>query len=302
MAFHVPEKNYALFDDVLDRFRVLLKKRVITGIDETTLERWIGNFNTNEERYFAACVLNRLIFRSQAMVESSIDHLLHCILPTFLRQHDLFPHEDIERFLCALQTKNPDYHVRFVGVDGSKAFDTGKSGVVIIRQYKRHAGIDKQLTCRPDKLDELSDKVQCIVFVDDMLGTGKQFVGFAKEHALADMKHIRMVYCPLVAYAGGLQKLRDECPWLTVLPVEVLDERHQFFCESTQNPGLWLVDESNTVHDTKAYSDRIASRHGIPSSTKFSLDLVLGFEHSTPNNTLSLLWANSDKWTALLTR
>ncbi|EPU6914855.1 TPA: hypothetical protein ACKR1V_002465 [Pseudomonas aeruginosa] len=301
MAFHVPEKNYGLFDDVLERFRVLLKQRVITGIDETTLDRWLGNFSTDEERYFAACVLGRLIFRSQAMIDSSIDHLLHCTLPTFLRSNDLFPHEDIDSFLNALRTRDPKYPVRFVGVDGSKASDTGKSGVVIIRQYKRHAGIDKLLTYRPEKLSELSDKVRCIVFVDDMLGTGKQFSDFAKEHALAEKTNVRMVYCPLVAYADGLQTLRDECPWLTVLPVEVLDERHRFFCESTKQPGLWQVDECNTVADAEAFADKLATKYKLPRS-EFSLDLVLGFEHSTPNNTLSLLWATPGEWAALLTR
>jgi hypothetical protein len=302
MTFHVPDKNHDLFGDVLDRFRVLLKKRVITGIDETALDRWLGNFNTDEERYFAACILNRLIFRSQAMINSSIDHLLHCMLPTFLRQNDLFPHNDIESFLRALRTNDSSYHVRFVGVDGSKTSDTGKSGVLVIRRYKQHAGIDKLLTCRPDKFAELSNKVRCIVFVDDMLGTGKQFYDFAVENALAEKKHIRMVYCPLVAHNNGLQWLRAKCSWLTVLPVEVLDERHQFFCESIKNPGFWKVDESNTAVDARVFYDNLAIKHGIPKSTRFTLDLVLGFEHSTPNNSLSLLWASSDKWTALLKR
>lgn len=302
MVFHVPDKNHSLFDDVLDRFRILLKKQVITCISEITLDCWIGNFKTDEERYFAACILNRLIFRSEAMIDSSIDHLLHCTLPTYLRQNGLFPYEDIESFLCALQKKQENDFLRFVGVDGSKAYDTGKSGVLIIRQYKRHAGINKLFTCRPDKLDELSEKVQCVVFVDDMLGTGKQFKSFAKEHKLDEKKHIKMVYCPLVAYTKGLNKLREDCPWLTVLPVETLDKQHQFFCESTEQSGIWQVDESNTVDDAKAFYNNLAIRNNIPKSTKYSLELALGFEFSTPNNALSMLWASSGQWTALLKR
>lgn len=45
MAFHVPDANYGLL--VLERFRVLLKKSAITGIDETRLDRWISNFRTD---------------------------------------------------------------------------------------------------------------------------------------------------------------------------------------------------------------------------------------------------------------
>lgn len=303
--FRVPEKNHSLFDEVLERFRVLLRKRIITGVDETVLDQWIGNFITEEERYFAACILNRLVFRSQAMIDSAIDHCLQCVLPTFLRKNSIFPHEDIEGFLYALKTADTKYPIRFVGVDGDKACDTGKSGVLIIREYKRHANINKQLTCRPDKLSELADDVQCIVFVDDMLGTGKQFIAFSKAHSLDELaakKNIKMVYCPLVAYSKGLEKLRQKCPWLTVFPVEVLDEQHRFFCGSTKSPELWQVDEYNTVLDVKSFFNNLAGKHGLPRLNQYNLDLVLGFEHSTPNNSLPLLWSNSEKWTALLKR
>ncbi|HCF9476681.1 hypothetical protein [Pseudomonas aeruginosa] len=302
MAFHVPDESYDLLADVLGRFRVLLKKQVITGLDEAQLDRWLGNFKTEEEQYFAACVLGRLIYRSNAMIDSAIDHLLHCTLPTYLRQHHLFPHDDIESFLTALSAQNRGYHIRFVGVDGSKDSDTGKSGALIIRRYKQHAGINKLSTCRPDKLNELPGHVSCLVFVDDMLGTGKQFEDFAKELGLAEKKGLRIFYCPLIAHAKGLERLRDTCPWLTVLPIEIFDERHQFFCESADSPGLWKVDESNTVEDARTFYDALALKHGLPATKKFGLDLLLGFEHSTPNNSLSLLWADSDTWTPLLTR
>lgn len=303
MAFHVPNANDGLLEAVLGRFRVLLKKGAITGIDETKLDRWISNFRTNEERYLAACMLNRLIYRSQAMIDSSIDYLLHCLLPTYLRGIGQFPYADIESFLEALQQDNRNYPLRIVGVDGRRAFDTGKSGAVIIRQYKRRAGISKFLTCRPDALDnELSKNVKCVVFVDDMLGTGIQFDTFAKEHALDQKEGIHIAYCPLVAHANGLGKLKLSCPWLTVLPVEVFDGQHDFFCELEGHPGIWCVDGVNTVFDVKEFYNQITTRHQIPKLKEFNLGLVLGFEHSTPNNSLSMLWASSDKWAALLTR
>lgn len=223
MAFHVPEVNHGLLEDVLDRFCVLLEKRAITGIDETRLDRWIANFRTDEEHYLAACMLNRLIYRSQAIIDSSIDHLLNCLLPTYLRKIDHFPQLDIENFLEVLQLDDSDFPIRIVGVDGSRAFDTGKSGGVIIRQYKRCAGIPRFLTCRSDALSELSRVVRRLVSVDDMLGTVTQFDKLAKEHALPEEEGVHIVYCPLIAHAAGLKALKDACPWLIVLPVEVID-------------------------------------------------------------------------------
>ncbi|MGY4534631.1 hypothetical protein ACVW0Y_003773 [Pseudomonas sp. TE3786] len=307
MAFHVPESNESLFDDVEKRFRLLLKNRVITGIEEVALDRWLANFQDEVERYFAACVLSRLTFRSQSMIESSIDQVLQCMLLTSLRKQNIFSAQaqpaDIESFLEALQTPPDDYPIRFVGVDGSKQTDTGKSGVLMIRSYKQHAKINKKITCRPDLMDQLSEHVRCIVFVDDMLGTGEQFGKFAKLHDLAEKsKKWRLIYCPLVAFHKGVDRLKRDCPWLTVLPIEVLNDRHKFFSPSAHDPALWAIDQENTVADAKSFFDDLAVRRGIPKSTQHGLELVLGFERATPNNTISVLWASSDNWAQLLKR
>jgi hypothetical protein len=243
MDFHVPEVNHGLLEDVLDRFCVLLEKRAITGIDKTRLDRWIASFRTYEEHYLAACMLNRLIYRSQAIIDSSIDHLLNCLLPTYLRKIDHFPQLDIENFLEVLQLDDTDFPIRIVGVDGSRAFDAGKSGGVIIRQYKRYAAIPRFLTCRSDALSELSRVVRRLVSVDDMLGTVTQFDKLAKEHALPEKERVHIVYCPLIAHAGGLKAPKDACPWLIVLPVEVFDHRHNFFSELKDHPDIWEICE-----------------------------------------------------------
>lgn len=290
MAFHVPDKSTNLFDEVVPRFRVLLKQRVITGIDETRFEQWLGNFESEEECYFAACLLNRLVFRSSAMIESSFDQLLHCIIPSFLRKKGLFPYQDIDSFLNELRTPNLDCPIRFIGVDGDRPTDTGKSGPMIIRMFKQRAKINNSLTLRADSLKNLPDVVKCLIFLDDTLGTGKQFSKFAKLHSLAENK-TQLLFCPLVAYTDGIQKLRDEHDSLVTLPVETLDSRHRFFSESSKKPGFWNVDESNTVEDAREFSRSLAEKHGI-STTSFCLDLLLGFEGATPNNTLSILWAD----------
>lgn len=301
MPFHVPDRHYSLYSEVERRFKGMLQRGVITGTEESTLDCWLDNFQSDEELYFAARVLERLIFRSQSMIESSIDQMLHCMLPTFLRKQGLYSHLSIEAFLEALAEQNSSYPLRFVGVDGQKAFDTGKSGAVIIRHYKRHARINKILTCRPDKLHPLSEQVKCLVFVDDMLGTGKQFKDFVRDNKLEELKGVHMVYCPFVAFRKGVEAL-DKYPWLTVLPIEVLEARHQFFSESVETPGLWAIDETNTAADARAFYDQLATSKGIPPTTRHGLDLVLGFEHSTPNSSLSLLWAGSDNWTPLFKR
>ncbi len=302
MAFHVPEKNTELYREVRQRFKILLKKRIITGIDEDALDLWLANFRGDTEQYFAASVLSRLTFRSRSMIESSIDHALHCLLPPALRKQGLFPHADIESFLTALQKPDSKSPIRFVAVDGHRERDAGKSGPVVIRRY-RHANINTDHMCRLEHIQGLQPHVNCIVFVDDMLGTGKQFEKFAKTHKLeSQQSRWHMIYCPLVAFHSGVDHLQQVCPWLQVLPIETLNDSHKFFCGHKDDPGLWAVDAENTVDDARAFYENLTSGRGIPSFTQHGLELLLGFEDSAPNNTLSVLWANSDDWTSLLKR
>lgn len=55
------------------------------------------------------------------------------------------------------------------------------------------------------------------------------------------------------------------------------------------NAERWAWDEVNLVTDVRVHVSTLATNAGIPPATRYSLDLLIAFEHATPNNTLSLL-------------
>lgn len=304
MSFFVPEQHAGLYDEVTQRFRLLIRKQVISTIDEIDFDNWLSNFVTEEDQYLAARLLDGLMFRSTAMINSSIDQLLQCILPGKLRSWGAYSHSSIEDYLSSLEAGNSNSPVRFVAIDHTYPNEEpGKSGSVLIRHFRRHALISKNLTCRPEAIASLPETVKVLVFVDDIVGSGKQFGKFAKYHKLAEQTGVRnLIYCPLIAYQGGLETIARDQPWLTLSPVEVLNSKHCFYCPNTDNPILWAADEENLVDDVRGHVNQLASANGIPATTKFSLDLLVGFEHSTPNNTIPLLWARSNNWHPLFNR
>lgn len=304
MAFFIPDSFHGLFEEVNQRFRLLMRKQVVTGIDETRLEGWLSNFRTDEDLYLAARLLNGLMFRSHDMMCSSIDHLVQCVLPTELRHAGLFEYRSIDAFLDTLKEGLPDHPLRFVGIDGSVVGEEpGKSGAVIIRKFRQHVRISKKLTCRPENMTSLPGTVKAIVFLDDIIGKGTQFGKFATTHHVGDMAADRkLFYCPLVGFKSGIERTRSKHPWLSVQPIEVLDERHRFYYAKSETPSIWAADGHNTVADVKAHVQYLAQAGGIPANTQNGLELLLGFEGATPNNTLPLLWATSDRWNSLLIR
>jgi len=298
MAFHVPAADEGLFEEVESRFRLLLAKHIVTGITEFQFNKWLTNFLTDEDRYLAARLLENLTFRSQEMVGSAIAHILQCILPAELRRVGLrFP--SIEDFMQAVSAGGAHHPVRFVEVEGGN--QPGKSGAVLMRELHRLGNVHNGLLIKAQDIKGLTGSVKALVFVDDMLGTGTQFIAFAKANHLADETGKRkLIYCPLAAYSDGLKNLANECPWLVVCPVEVFGPKHRFFRGEDARPEVWSIDRVNLVAEVRAHMEMMCKRGGI-SSSGYGLELLIGFHHATPNNTLPVMYAKTP-WNHLLVR
>lgn len=66
MTFSVPRDGGLFITDISERCASLIDVGIWEGITRTQLAAWLTNFETDAEKYFAACVLDTLIFRSEA--------------------------------------------------------------------------------------------------------------------------------------------------------------------------------------------------------------------------------------------
>ncbi|KQV96641.1 hypothetical protein [Pelomonas sp. Root1237] len=302
MTFHVAEKHAGLFEQVERRFRLLLSRNVVTGITETQFDKWLSNLVTDEEQYLGARLLENLTFRSEPMVGSAIGHILECILPSELRRSGAAV-RSVDEFVASLRSPGMGRLVRFVEVDDPKGRTPGKSGALVMRELHRLGGVDKSLTCLPENIGTLPKAVKCLVFVDDMLGTGTQFKAFCDKYKLEQEAANRtLIYCPLAAFHTGLDHLATECPWMKVCPVEQFGEQHRFFRGDANKPEMWAVDQVNTVADVRQFVEDLCKSHGIRAAGDYALELLLGFHHATPNNTLPIMYAQTATWNNLLIR
>lgn len=302
MTFHVPEAHIGLFEEVERRFRLLLSKNIVTGITETQFDMWLSNLLTEEDQYLGARLLENLTFRSEQMVGSAIDHILQCILPCELRRLGV-PIPSVDEFIASLERGGKSHPVRFVEIDDPKGEKPGKSGAVLMRELHRLGGVNTSLTCLSSAITKQPAGVKCLVFIDDMLGTGTQMETYSTVHQLKaiSQKH-HLIYCPLASFESGLAHLAKECPWLQVCPVEVFGESHRFFRSDSKQPLIWAIDKVNAVADVRAHMESLCQRGGIRSPAAFALELLVGFHHATPNNTLPIMHVSSPTWHNLLTR
>lgn len=314
MEFHVPDGWERFFEEVRHDTVVLIDRSVLTGIDKLDLDGWLSNFSTPEEQYLAAHLLRALIFRSNPMLKMSCQQIASFILPKLLNKPSSTP---LKKFIDDLCNRGNPLKVLFSPVEATKPpkdeamepeKQAGKSGDSILRMFLKEVGVPHNTTIQVDQWHNRKRNVEHLIFLDDMCGTGTQFKSFYENYKLSEID-ANKAYIPLFAHEDGLKELSQSCPDVTVLPVETLTKKHNFFREEP-NSGvdpLWALDQSNSVRAVKEFYGSLLERYGIPIKSPFGfgdLGLTVFSSESTHNNGLHTYYTtkNTDKWTPLLKR
>lgn len=263
------------------------------------------NFISDEDRYFAACVLDSLIYRSDEQTTALVQHLFQRPLADLVRI-DPCPLGRIEDWLERLRG-DVDPQIRLVAAV-KKTDPTHKSAHIVSRLVKRQLAIRPNWVIKPWEIAaHMARGVQVLVFIDDFLGTGKQFEELIEQEGLRWIfGSVYVVYAPFAAHESGIAYLNESSryPTLRIASAEVLDRRHQIF---ETDAGVFN-DGINTIDLAKAHYLDLLSRVGIRLSGNETLGfgglgLSYCFEHAIPDNNLPLLWRQGNPdWLPLFDR
>ncbi len=64
MTFRVPDGQEHFYSYIVEKTKSLISEKAWLEMEALTLDAWLQNFETDEEKYFAAHMLDALIFRS----------------------------------------------------------------------------------------------------------------------------------------------------------------------------------------------------------------------------------------------
>jgi len=273
----------------------------LLDIKKTSALGWFNQFCNDEERFFASCVMDQVIFRTRQQFESGIRSLIR----GNLNGHFSGMQDDLS--LLHLLTSKTDPLVRIVPVICEKDPPT-KSGPLVVRRLQRILKINNKWICWPWQIPKLikDKKVNKVIFIDDFLGAGKQFCRFLEQWDLKEQTsgNVDYFYAPVVAHQRGLDHLAIESANTKVSYAELLNDNHNFFSKNN-----WQKLSNNRISHEEAkkwYQNFCAEKEIIPRTIGClgfgEMGLTFGFSHSTPNNSLSILWCESPKWQPLLER
>jgi len=290
-------KDWQIYSSqIRDRCRDLIEYKIWGGIDLIKLDAWRHNFKTAEEKYFSACVLDSLIYRSNSQTYSLINQMLYKNLNNMFR---ILGEPDLQNFPACLIDRSADLLVRLVPAI-TKFSPVTKSSNEILRFMKRHFRVWENWMVNPWNIEkEIIKGVKAFIFIDDFLGTGHQFEEVILDSNLSDIIETNLIiYAPLIAHEEGISYLKSAYPSLNITYSEKLKKNsHSFFVN-------YFEDEQN---EAKAfYIDMLAKRGitpGIGNQYGYGdMELTFAFEHAAPDNSLQVLHERHDNWVPLFNR
>jgi hypothetical protein len=300
-VFRIPKDGPTYIEQVRNRCHDLIQCGIWTGLHVQKLNQWWSNFKTDTEQYFAACLLDNVIYRSTDQTLALMRQLIQRVLPDHGRVTN-----GIINWQERLNATLYDPGVRIIPVIPPKS-PQGKSAYVILRHFEKRLGINKKILARPEEIPTLlAQGIETIVFIDDLLGTGTQFVTeFAIHYALGLPKyHTKLIYAPLVAHDEGINNIQTSFPHISIASAEILGRTHALFGAQ----GRAFNDGINTPQSAwNFYADILKTRNINLDSSSLrgfgELELAFFFEHAAPDNCLPIFWWNSSpNWKPLFYR
>lgn len=295
----LPENSHQFTASIVADCRQMIAMG-IWDIPIMRLEGWLNQFCSEEERFFSACLLDQLIYRTSKQFEAGILGLFRSNLNGAVCRGA--PDHALTQMLAGWEEKN----IRLVPVISDSDPPT-KSGPLVLRRIERLLNVRRKWMLWPWKaLEQIKNGDICtLIFIDDFLGSGQQFESFFSTWGFNGVTSgIHCVYAPVLAHQNGINHLNGAIPDLLITSAEVLDETHGFFSEAVWGRlGQGVV----SAEDAKNWYESFETLHGFkPTAVKShgvgELGLALGLSHATPNNSLPILWATTNGWHPLLER
>jgi hypothetical protein len=304
MSLFSGDNGIIFFENVITSTKTLINSGLWKDINHRTLEEWIEYFETDKEKLLCGLLLDSLILRSRAQTKSLISNIIEKSIPQIIQTS----HPDIAKeFHNIITSKYPGRDLeKIIIVPVIRDIDPPtKSGPLVARLYKKDMGINDKFMQWPWKVSAKAENAKVVIFIDDFVGTGDQFLEFYKSFHFDSSSNdaAEYIYAPLGACEEGIEKINIELPKLKICKAETILEENKFFA------GLHLrykgVDDI-LLNDIKSTYDAFINKVGHTNlKNKYGygdLELTYAYAHGTPNATLPILWAANEHYQPIFSR
>jgi hypothetical protein len=151
-------------------------------------------------------------------------------------------------------------------------------------------------------------EIKRYIFLDDVCGSGTQAIEYS-DQMLEEMKaidpNIKVCYFALFSTKKGMENIRKETVFDEVDCIFELDDSFKCFSDTARQ-----YRNEDTLDVSKAFAKSFSSQYGLGLGYKHkdhmlgykNSQLLLGFAHNTPDNTIPIIWGEENGWVPIFKR
>lgn len=278
----------------------LIRYRIWDGIDSNNLKAWLKNFKTEEERNFAALVLEWLVYRSNEHCKSMLYDVLTRLLHNQWRLDKSLLYDIHKHPLALLQEKYVDPNIRYVTAV-TKTDPDSKSGYSMVRVLNNKFQTSTKWNIRNEQIPECyNDGIRTFIYVDDLIGSGEQIINVLKEAPIAAYEDLNVYVCVCAAHERGINNIHDIFPSVKILTAEYIPVATDIFANIYEVLGYESRDALREWYESFMKTNGARGLYNIYG--RGDLGLVYAFQDNTPNNSLPILYFHNDNLAKLLNK
>lgn len=291
-------------ESILEKFNFLSTVGQVPIKNRFDPENWLNNFEPDEEQY-ALCLLDSFLYFS----EDTCKELLKSNFQKLFRTISGFKEKSKEG-----RYKYEDFvdEINVIPVFLKGPSDSGYVFARMARDFikfpeERIPNFNKNL---PKDMFIRNKKKQKIVFVDDFIGTGDQFINFMESEFTFKKKKRKLCeiltandsetyFCPILSTSMGLDKIKQKYKFIKIICPYFLKNNYSVLDDSS------LVWTENLRKDSIKFLREVNQRAGILQAQidwrgYGGLGLTVSFFHSTPDSTLPIFTWDKNGWNPLI--
>lgn len=285
---------------------VTLGERVWEGnANGPAVENWLRNFDgrtgapVDAERLHALYLLSQFMYFGAREIRVLLRALYRELFLLPLAQKVRLQTTSEAEFIAELETELAA--TRFLGVG-----NPSESGVHLLYYFRQENLLGKgafldsaqiytiaaEDTCRR-RVPRYAD-VKRYIFLDDMCGSGETAVRYSSDllpELISEKPDVELSYFSLFATTAGLDRVKRETVFGQSGAVYELDESYKWADASSRYLAALPdgLDSTLLVRIADVYGKEIIPGHPLG---YLDSQLLLGFSHNTPDNTLPIIWGD----------
>lgn len=256
----------------------------------SNLETWLDNFKKRQEQEFALELLSNFTYYNhneiKSLCRSGYELLKNKIKLDFIKNNiSISDMDDAIKENCY-----------FVGTWGEHVI---KSGPHLLLPFAKVNKLAKYNIFKTS-ITKIPKTAQYVIFFDDMIGSGRQATAYWENEvvkAKSKFPNTKFYYLVLVTTLDGI-KLISKKTDMEIIPVITLNDKHKAFSKNS----IYFPD-SNKREKIK----QMCLHYGKICHPEAPLgfgdgQLLVGFSHNIPDNTLPIIWSTENEWNGIFPR